>query len=545
MKPRKYILSTAVQSAFYHMGLFFGVIMTSVGSIVISLLPPLILGKIIDSLTGGFTVSLFMILNYFTVIILCGISDSVRESLLTVFGQKITHSLRSSLSEKLTRLSASDLENQEPGTLTARFMGDVNTVEKLFTSGIISMLTDACKLLSIMVIIWIKNRGLAYLLLLFLPFAFLFTRTVQKRMLSVQIENRATIGRMTDYIPETMQCIRTIHNLQKEPYMEKRYNEYINKSYGEIEKNNFYDSVYSPVIMIFNAVVTAVVMLLAASGRPEILTLFGMTVGTSVAVINYIAQIFTPLESIGMEIQTIQSAVAGAKRINEFLNLPERGNITESAAPCISPHCVELRNVSFGYTKQQKVFDHLSFYADKGEQLTIAGKTGAGKSTVFKLLLGLYAPQEGEVLINGINACSVPDADKRKIFGYVSQTLHAVPGTIKDQITLFDPSVTDEMVISASKLTGLHEIISDMERGYDTPCTPTLFSQGQWQLLFIARAVVTDPEILLLDEITANLDADTEKAVLHALNCVSANRTVISISHRVYQHENGEIFYLN
>ena len=547
MKPENHVTSVVIHSSFKNFRLTSGVILTVAGSIVFSLLSPFILGKIIDRIAGGTGVSLLLMLCYFAAIVFSGIFDFSRESLLIILGQKITHALRSSLSRKLTFLSADCLYKQEPGALTSRFISDVNTVEKLFTAGIISMITDVCKLISILIVVSSKAKGLTILLLLLLPVIFFFTRAVQKRMLKAQIENRATISRMTGHIPETLQCIRTIHTLQKESYMEKRYNNCIRDSYHAIEKNNFYDSVYSPVIMVLNAVIVAAVMLLSASGNPVILTLFGMSVGTAVAVINYIGQIFSPLENIGMEIQTIQSAVAGVKRINEFLNLPERAKPEETVPVDSFPHCIEFQNVSFGYLKQVPVLKQLNFYVDSGGQLTILGKTGAGKSTIFKLLLGLYQPEQGRVLINGADACSIPDREKRKIIGYVSQSFHTVPGTVRDQITLFDPSLTDEMVIKAAKLTGIHDIIRHMEKGYETPCIPSLFSQGQWQLLSIARAIVAEPIILLLDEITADLDAETEKNVMDALNRVSENRTVISISHRIYSYGNksGNILSLD
>ena len=167
----------------------------------------------------------------------------------------------------------------------------------------------------------------------------------------------------------------------------------------------------------------------------------------------------------------------------------------------------------------------------RGEQVTLTGRTGAGKSTVFKLLLGLYAPQEGAVLLQGVPASEIPPAERRKLFGCVEQSFHRVPGTVRDQITLYDPAVTEEQVQTAVRLAGLDEAVDSLEQGLDTPCTPGIFSQGQWQLLSIARAVAADPK-LLLDEITANLDAETEHAVLLALRRASSNRTVISISHR-------------
>lgn len=541
----KNVRSVIRQTVTGYAGLSLGIVLAVAGAIVTALLPPWILGSIVDTITAGNVVPVALVILYFAFTVLTGLTESIREGLLTVFGQKITHALRSSMMEKYTNLTAGELTKQEPGTIVSRFVGDVDTVENLFTSGIISMFADACKIISILVVIWLKNRGLAIVLLILLPFLYWFTRTVQKNMLKAQIKNRRAVGRASGHVPETLHNIRTIHTLGKERYMEERYDEYIAESYRAVDRTNFYDAIYSPVILILNAIVVAVVMLFSASGNAKVLTLFGMSAGTAVAVINYISQIFTPVESLGMEIQTIQSAIAGVHRINEFYaleELPERVRnletpvVTEEETPF-----VELQNVTFAYEDDsRKILHHLSFKVYPGEQVTLSGRTGAGKSTVFKLLLGLYQPGEGKVLIQGRDAFQIPENEKRSLYGYVEQTFHRVPGTVKDQITLYDDSFTMEEVREAARIAGLDATIEQLEKGYDTLCTSEIFSQGQWQLLSIARAAVAKPKLLLLDEITANLDAQTEEEVLRALKRASKGRTVISISHRV-NAETGRI----
>lgn len=541
----KNVRSVIRQTVTGYAGLSLGIVLAVAGAIVTALLPPWILGSIVDTITAGNAVPVALVILYFAFTVLTGLTESLREGLLTVFGQKITHALRSSMMEKYTNLTAGELTKQEPGTIVSRFVGDVDTVENLFTSGIISMFADACKIISILVVIWLKNRGLAIVLLVLLPFLYWFTRTVQKNMLKAQIENRCAVGRASGHVPETLHNIRTIHTLGKERYMEERYDEYIAESYRAVDRTNFYDAIYSPVILILNAIVVAVVMLFSASGNAKVLTLFGMSAGTAVAVINYISQIFTPVESLGMEIQTIQSAVAGVHRINEFYaleELPERvRNLETSVAIAQETPFVELQNVTFAYEDDsRKILHHLSFKVYPGEQVTLSGRTGAGKSTVFKLLLGLYQPGEGKVLIQGRDAIQIPENEKRSLYGYVEQTFHRVPGTVKDQITLYDDSFTMEEVREAATIAGLDATIEQLEKGYDTLCTSEIFSQGQWQLLSIARAAVAKPKLLLLDEITANLDAQTEEEVLQALKRASEGRTVISISHRV-NAETGRI----
>lgn len=611
MKYKKSVSGMILLVMRKHLLLVMGIAGSVCGAILLSLVPPMILARIIDGLTTKRMAGFGWIMAYFGLLALTGLMESAREGLLIIFGQKMTHTLRSGLMEKLVHLKADDLSRQEPGSVVSRFVGDVDTVENLFTSGIVSMFADVCRIVSILVVIWFKNRGLSMILLILLPFLLVFTRYVQKNMLISQLQNRKAVSRASGHVPETLCNIRTIHCLSRESYMERKYDEYLGDSYRAMERTNFYDAVYSPVVLILNAIVVACVMLLSASGSPRVLTLFGMSAGTAVAVMNYISQIFTPVESLGMEIQTIQSAVAGIHRINEFLSieeLPEREELLEreelpekEELPAIEelsekeelpkreelsekeellereelpsmedlsgkeelpkreelPELeelskkewipegnrfpekrkengeafVEFRDVTFGYD-ERKILKQLSFQVKQGERVTLMGRTGAGKSTILKLLLGLYEPQEGEVRIQGIAASNIPDGDKRRIFGYVEQSFHMVPGSVKDQITLFDPVITDQAVKNVASLTGLQDTIEALPDGYDTICTPELFSQGQWQLLSIARAAVASPRLLLLDEITANLDAETEKEVLQALKRVSGERTVISISHR-------------
>ena len=513
-----------------------GTFLCVAASVAASLVPPLLLARIIDRLTGGIPLSSLAVLVYFGGLALEGILSSAQESLLVLFGQKMTHALRSEMSQKLTRLPAGTLSDNNPGEVAARFSGDVDTVEALFTSGIISMAADACRIISIMGVIAVKNTGLALILLLVLPLFAVFTRCVQKRMLAAQLDNRRAVAAVSGQVPETLHNIRTIRALGLETYMERRYDRRIGDSYAAMERTNFYDAVYSPVVLLLNAVVVGIVMLLSASGNAQIMKLFGMSVGTSVAVISYISRIFAPIESLGMEIQTIQSAMAGVRRIDAFLDQPERDIPDERAEAAQGD--VELSHVTFGYGEKH-VLDDFSMTVKQGESVTLIGRTGAGKSTVFKLLLGLYRPEAGTVTIGGVDVSAITDRERRSCISCVEQHFSRVPGTVLEQITLGDPHITEDMAKKAAKLAGIDAAIRALPDGYSAVCTDGMFSQGEWQLLSIARAAAADPAVLLLDEITANLDAETEARVLEALRHASEGRTVLSVSHRIYENLGG------
>ena len=530
------VFAAVRMAAASHRLLTVGTVLCVAASVAASLLPPLLLARVIDRLTAGLPLSFLAVLLYFGSLALEGVLTSAQESLLVLFGQRMTHALRSEMSRKLSRLPAGTLAEQNPGEVAARFSGDVDTVEALFTSGIISMAADACRIVSIMGVIAVKNTGLALILLLVLPLFAVFTRYVQKRMLAAQLDNRRAVAAVSGQVPETLHNIRTIRALGLEDYMERRYDRCIGDSYAAMERTNFYDAVYSPVVLLLNAVVVGIVMLLSASGNAQLLTLFGMSVGTSVAVINYISRIFAPIESLGMEIQTIQSAMAGVRRIDAFLDQPER--TIPPARREAARGDVEFAHVTFGYGERHILKD-FSMTVKQGEQVTLVGRTGAGKSTVFKLLLGLYQPEAGTVTIGGVKVGDITDRERRTCIGCVEQHFSRVPGTVLEQITLGDPQITGEMARAAAALAGIDAAIRALPEGYDTVCTEGIFSQGEWQLLSIARAAAADPAVLLLDEITANLDAETEARVLAALRRASAGRTVLSVSHRVYENLGG------
>ena len=530
------VFAAVRMAAALHRLLTVGTVLCVAASVAASLLPPLLLARVIDRLTVGLPLSFLAVLLYFGSLALEGVLTSAQESLLVLFGQRMTHALRSEMSRKLSRLPAGTLAEQNPGEVAARFSGDVDTVEAMFTSGIISMAADACRIISIMGVIAVKNTGLALILLLVLPLFAVFTRYVQKRMLAAQLDNRRAVAAVSGQVPETLHNIRTIRALGLEDYMERRYDRCIGDSYAAMERTNFYDAVYSPVVLLLNAAVVGIVMLLSASGNAQLLTLFGMSVGTSVAVINYISRIFAPIESLGMEIQTIQSAMAGVRRIDAFLDQPER--TIPPARREAARGDVEFAHVTFGYGERHVLKD-FSMTVKQGEQVTLVGRTGAGKSTVFKLLLGLYQPETGTVTIGGVKVGDITDRERRTCIGCVEQHFSRVPGTVLEQITLGDPQITGKMARAAAALAGIDAAIRALPEGYDTVCTEGIFSQGEWQLLSIARAAAADPAVLLLDEITANLDAETEARVLEALRRASAGRTVLSVSHRVYENLGG------
>ena len=516
------------------------------GSVAVSLLPPLVLERIVNMLAARRSLPFFLAAGYFLLLAASGLLDAARETLITVFGQKIMHNIRSAMSEKLLRLPASYYIKTESGVTASCFVNDVNAVDALFTSGIISMAADIFRLISILLVVFTRSIGLGLLLLAITPLLFVMTRRFQTRMLQAQLRGRAAVAQTNQQIPETLRNLRTVRILRQESFMQKRYKKSIDDAFLAQEQSNFYDAIYSPIVVFISSLLIGILMA-ASAGSGFIQSFFGMSAGTAAAMIAYIGNFFDPLEAIGMEIQNIQSAVAGIRRIRDFLDepeIPETPNAFSAPADSGEP-AVRFSSVTFRYeTGERKILHDFNLAIRPGESVLFAGRTGAGKSTLFKLILGLYRPESGQIRVFGMAPDTLPAAKRRRIFGYVEQSFHRVPGSVADQISLYDPSVTETQMEQALQTVGLLDAVRALPAGLRTPCTGSLFSQGQFQLLSIARAIVCNPRLLLLDEITANLDSATETEVLAALSAAAKNRTVLSISHRIYEQTGGRMIQI-
>lgn len=510
---------------------------TICGVVVTSLIPPQILKYIIDHnlVPKSSDKLLVLAIAYIGVLLFIGIFDFVKEAILTILGQKITKEIRSEMMEKLERINAMFFSTNSSGAIVSRFTNDVDAINSLFTSGIIGMIIDCFKLIGIVISIWMFSSKLAIVTLLLLPVIYGITRAFQNRMLKAQIENRILIGRVNNHISESLKNIQMIKSYSKESYMEENYKKYLLDNYKTVEKVNFYDSVYSPFIQLTRATLIAFMVVLSSKQ----LNYLGISLGMVAASIELISNLFAPIENLGMELQNIQKALSGIKRVNDFYSETEDDLKNDKLrAEDIIPNREELRlsfnNISFQYEEGADILQNINLNLEPKEKVTFVGRTGVGKTTLFKLIMGLLKPTKGSISINGIDVYDIPNSEKRRIFGYVDQSFHMIKGTVADQISLKDERIKREQIEKALDFVGLTEYVEALESGLDTKITSdTLFSQGQKQLLAIARAVVTNPPILLLDEITANLDSITEEKIVSVLQKASKCYTILSISHRL------------
>jgi ATP-binding cassette subfamily B multidrug efflux pump len=507
------------------------------GVVISSLIPPQILKYIVDNnlINKNYDKLLHLASAYLCILLLIGIFDVAKEAFLTVLGQKITKELRSEMMRKLERVNMSYFSLNASGTIVSRFINDVDAVNSMFTSGIVGMFIDCLKIVGIVISIYIFSIKLGVVTLLLLPLIYAITRLFQKRMLKAQLENRVLVGKINNHISESLRNIHMIKAFSKERFMENSYKDYLLNNYKTVEKVNFYDSIFSPIIQLMRAAVISLIVILSSKQ----LNYLGISIGMVAASIELLSNLFAPIENLGMELQNIQQAVSGIKRVNDFYSEAEdclKNNEINIEKIIHERDLVKLsfNDMSFQYEEGTDVLQNINLNLKPREKVTFVGRTGVGKSTLFKLIMGLVKPSKGSITINGIDVYDIPSTEKRKVFGYVDQTFHIIKGTVADQISLKDESISIDKINEVIELVGLKEYIDALENGIDTKVTDdNLFSQGQKQLLSIARAIVKNPPILLLDEITANLDSITEEKIVNILHKVSDAHTILSISHRL------------
>ena len=515
-----------------------------IGAVLTSLIPPQILKHIIDFnlvpknndklLTSAFA--------YMAAILFIGVFDFLKEALITILGQKVTKEIRVEMAEKLEKINARFFSSNESGVVVSRFTNDVDAISSMFTSGIIGMVVDCFKIIGIVISIWMFSAKLGVIVLIILPIIYAITRTFQKRMLKSQTENRILVGKVNNHISESFKNAQMIKSYSKEDYMEKKYVGYLMENFKTIEKVNFYDSVFPPIIQIIRASVIAVIVIL--SHRQ--LNFLDISVGMVAATIELISNLFAPIESLGMELQSIQQAISGIQRVNDFYNEPEddckNSELkSDNIIPTREKIDLSFNDISFYYDEGTDILKNINIKINSQEKVTFVGRTGVGKSTLFRLIMGLLKPSKGSITINGVDVYSIPNSEKRKVFGYVNQNFHMIKGTVAEQVSLRDKSITREQIEDALNFVGLSDYVATLENGCDTEVTNgNIFSQGQKQLLAIARAIVTNPPILLLDEITANLDSITEEKVVSVLKKAGEAHTILSISHRLSSMINSD-----
>lgn len=530
-----------------HIWIFIGLILSIILAAFSGLLPSYVLKYIIDDYatvaintnTIDSAKLIYLAILYFGSYLLYFLFIIFENYMISLFGQQLIHKLRYEMLEKVQKLPSSYFTSHGTGEMSSQIMDDVHSIETLFATGLISILVSLLKIIGILISILVFSWILGLIIIAIVPLIFVITLLFRKIMLKNHIKNRKIINQQANHISESINTILTTQNLDKEEYKEKKFRELLNEGYDAKLKTGLLDSIYSPIIECIKTLVIALVTILVAYGVSSSNYILGISLGTFAASINLITDIFSPIQNLGQELEAMQEGLSGVKRIQVFMNEKEINKKEEAFTykeifKRNLENIVEIDNVSFKYDDGDKyVLSNLNFVVKNEEKVILTGRTGVGKTTLFKLILGINKPSIGKVIVNGYDIYEVPDLEKRKIFGYVEQGFSAINGDIKSQITLNEDISLDEVREVMKQVNLDSYVMNHIKDNYNATFKESDFSRGQLQLLSLARALLFKPKILLLDEISANLDSKTESDIIKALSSASNHKTVISISHRL------------
>jgi ATP-binding cassette subfamily B protein len=525
-----------------HSGLSIALIGCAIAVVLSSLIPPLLLRQVIDEhLVKGSTDGLaYLAFTYLGVLYAIGLADFLKGVVLTNLGQKITTKLRSESMAKMHRLDPLYFTETIEGETVSRIINDTEAVDVLFTGGIVNMGIDLFKIAGILFSIFLISLRIGIVSMILIPIIILITRMFQKGMLKAQRQSRSMIGRMTQQVSETLKNALVIKANGHESTMMDRFKKTLIQHTLSIETINKYDSLFPTVIQLIKALSVAILIASFLIGN----VLF-ISIGSIVAAIELISNLFDPIESVGSELQSIQQAIAAINRSDDYLaqkeESPRDENFDLKELLNQGPSSLIFTHVSFAYEKGQVVLNDINLEMKGGQHLTFVGRTGVGKSTLLKLVLGLLPASQGKISLNSMDVSKIPHKVQRSLYGSVDQNFPLIKGTLRQQITLGDPSIDEEKVVLALKKVGLKQLITQSNLGLDALIPSQLQpSEGQKQLIAIARAIVLDPPVVILDEISSGLDGISWTHVSKVLRKVNKHRIVLSVTHRLSSIQDDE-----
>ena len=506
---------------------------------VLDLAPPLLIQHIVDDhLTPGQPDGLLMLgVLYLGTTVAAQLLTFLAVYLTAVAAQGALHALRVRLVSHLHRLPLSYYDQTPLGDVISRCTADVETVDTLFSTGVITLVANLVRLLTAAVAMTALSRPLTLIALLVVPPLVVITRWFQVRVRSAERRNRRAYGLLNTHLQETLSGVEVIRAFDREATFVARFRLALQEALRAFNRSTIYSALYSPIMALLSAFAIALLLWIGTGANA---TSWGITIGTLTAFVLLFQRFFEPITTLGDDWQTVQSALSGVERIFEVLALPAE------AQPIAQPaerkdNAIAIRELVFGYLPDRPVVRGVSFTVRAGEHVALVGRTGAGKSSMVHVIGGLYAPWSGTVEVTGRDPRSLSDAERRHVVGVVPQLVQLFSGTVRDNLTLGDAGVPDEAVAWAAVIAGAAEFIAALPHGYDTVLSGSgrgggvQLSAGQRQLLALARALVWNPAVLLLDEATAAIDSASDAVLWATLRADVARqrRAVLTVAHRL------------
>jgi len=499
-----------------------------------ALAPPYLAGRAIDDGiqqqdTGALTV---IMIAFVATAVLNWAATYLQTYLINWVGQRALQDLRVELFEHLQRLSIGFYSRNRTGVLISRLTNDIQALDQLVTEGISTLFSATLTLVGTAVILIALDPGLA--LITFLTFPLLLVASVAFRLASAGAYRltREKIAQVTAYLQETLSGVRVVRAFGQEPRHRRRFAELNDEHRDANMKTVYLNAVYFPSVELLSAVATAAILLY---GGNQVID-GAVTIGVLATFVFYLQSFFDPIQSLSQLYTTYQAGMAALDKIFELLD--EEPDIADRPGAVELPRVrgeIEFDGVTFSYGGEAPALSDVTLTVPPGQTLALVGATGAGKSTLAKLVARFYDPDEGRVMIDGHDLRDVTERSLRSQLGIVPQESFLFSGTIRENIAFGRPEATDEDVVAAAQAVGGHEFIERLPNGYDTEVGERggHLSAGQRQLVAFARAAAADPRILILDEATSNVDVRTESQIERGLRRLLAGRTAIVIAHRL------------
>ena len=515
-----------------YLGILFLATVALAGNLVLLLLRPYLTKQVIDL---GFATNDIAVIEYYALMYGFTIIGSVlfifvENYFLKSFGQKIIYNIRSIIFQKILNKPHDEFYKLPIGNWVTRITNDVESLRTLYTDVILNLASSGLMIIGILGFMYAINVPLAIIMTILLPIMGGIIWVFQKFSRKAFRQVRRSVAASNASIKELLNYIVIVKSYGGERAIEERYNT-VNKGFleaGLFEVTTF--SIFRPLVdgLFF----VALIVIFTTTNLIDSVA----DAGTVFAFIQYMDRFFQPLKEIADKYNSLQSALAGAERLVPLLEEEERQMANEVPDEFKYIETIEFEHVWFSYENNDVyALEDFTFTIKAGEFIGIVGPSGSGKSTLLSLLMGIYKPTRGAIYINGINIAQYDSSVLRHLMGYVFQQAYLFKGSIRDNLTLFDTSISNEDMVNAAKQVNLHSMIEHLPEGYDTPVgyLGSLLSDGQKQLLAFGRTLIKKTPILLLDEATANIDSHTEKQIQESIENIRGSKTIVSIAHRL------------